>query len=112
MHKNDLSGNFTDATGIVNQKVRPTHFYMLCLSVTLDIHVVVAYNHVDELTKFYKAIREAIAVEFGKVYQQAERMAAVVDVEPLEYVLGRGTDQMLLLTQWRGGIGLIWLFPF
>ena len=49
-------------------------------SSTMD--VVEAYKQIDEVKQFYKQIRRNVDMEFHKVYTQAERMAAAVDVEP------------------------------
>ena len=49
-------------------------------SSTMD--VVEAYKQIDEVRQFYKEIRGNVDMEFHKVYTQAERMAAAVDVEP------------------------------
>ena len=64
-------------------------------SSTMDI--VDAYKQIDEVKQFYKEIRGNVDMEFHKVYTQAERMAAAVDVEPpnREVVLGRGIGQTL-----------------
>ena len=49
-------------------------------STTLDI--VRAYQMVEDIKAVYSSLRENIAVHFTKIYEQAVRMAAAVDVEP------------------------------
>lgn len=49
-------------------------------SSTLDI--LQAFQEVDEIKHFYKKIRETIQEDFIKIYKQAERMGAAVNVEP------------------------------
>ena len=49
-------------------------------STTLDI--VRAYQMVEDIKAVYSSLRENIAVHFTKIYDQAVRMAAAVDVEP------------------------------
>jgi hypothetical protein len=49
-------------------------------STTLDI--LQAFQEVDELKNFYKRTRESIQDDFIKIYEQAERLGAAVNVEP------------------------------
>lgn len=49
-------------------------------SSTLDI--LQAYQEVDEVKQFYKRIRENLQQGFTKIYEQAERMGAAVNVQP------------------------------
>ena len=49
-------------------------------SSTLDM--IEAYQHVDDIQQFYKELRKNSKVDFHKVYQQAERMATAVNVDP------------------------------
>lgn len=44
--------------------------------------IIDAYQQIDEIKMFYKEIRKNIASEFKKVYQQGERMAITVNVQP------------------------------
>ena len=49
-------------------------------SSTLDI--IKAFQEIEEIKSFYKEIRKDVDVHFHKIYQQAERMAASIDVQP------------------------------
>jgi len=49
-------------------------------SATLDI--IKEYQMVEEIKAVYRRMRENIAVEFSKIYEQAVMMTAAVDVEP------------------------------
>ena len=49
-------------------------------STSLDI--INAFTQINDVTSYYKTIRNNISQEFQKIYQQAERMGAVINVEP------------------------------
>ena len=108
LHQNDLSDNFAGATWSSDCKsnansllhvhaVTSFEFVIAFLTVyqylshlsgitvklqsrTLDI--IEAYQHVDDIKQFYKELRKNSEVDFHKVYQQAERMATAVNVDP------------------------------
>lgn len=106
LHRNELSDNFKDATWDMDSKSRATSLlhsvtdfefiavfltayqylsHLAGITVKLQssaMDIVEAYKQIDEVKQFYKEIRENVDTEFHKVYTQAERMAAAVDVEP------------------------------
>ena len=106
MHRNDLTDNYSDASWDADSKntansllhgVTNFDFVIVFLiiyqylshlagitvklqSSTLDI--LEAYKQIEDVKRFYKQIRKEIQADFHKVYQQAERMAAAVNIEP------------------------------
>ena len=49
-------------------------------STTIDI--IDAYQQINEIKEFYREMRKNAVNEFQKVYQQCERMAAKIDIQP------------------------------
>ena len=47
-----------------------------------SIDIMQAFNMVEEVKDVYKNLRETIATDFAKIYNQAVKMAATIDVEP------------------------------
>ena len=106
LHKNELSNNFKDGTWDMDSRSRATSLlhsvtdfefiavfpiayqylsHLAGIKVKLQsstTDIVEAYKQIDEVKQFYKEIRGNVDTEFHKVYIQAERMAAAVDVEP------------------------------
>ena len=121
LHKNELSNNFKDGTWDMDSKSQATSLlhsvtdfkfiavfltayqylsHLAGITVKLQsstIDIVEAYKQIDEVKQFHKEIRGNVDIEFHKVYTQAERMAAAVDVSLAnqEVVLGRGIGQTL-----------------
>ena len=47
-----------------------------------SLDIVQAFSMVDEVMAVYKALRETVEEDFGKIYEQAVRMANEIDIEP------------------------------
>lgn len=106
LHSDELSGNCATASWDQDSKSMATsllhgltdydfivvfliayHFLSHLSGITIKlqsttIDIIDAYQQIEEIKAFYSEIRKNIGEEFHKVYEQSERMATAVNVQP------------------------------